>query len=205
MSSMLQIDEKVVSLPVLQEKFVCDLDKCLGACCVQGDAGAPLLPEELPVLKSIFPVLMPYLRPESVESISSQGTHVIDENDGEPVTPLLNGKECVYAIFENGIARCAIEKAWSEGKITFRKPVSCHLYPIRIKEYENFTAVNYDRWPVCRPAITRGEKLNVPVYVFCRESVIRRFGSDFYRQLEVAAETFAVCTGGEGDAIKDRP
>ena len=205
MSSMLQIDEKVVSLPVLQEKFVCDLDKCLGACCVQGDAGAPLLPEELPVLKSIFPVLMPYLRPESVESISSQGTHVIDENDGEPVTPLLNGKECVYAIFENGIARCAIEKAWSEGKISFRKPVSCHLYPIRIKEYENFTAVNYDRWPVCRPAITRGEKLNVPVYVFCRESVIRRFGSDFYRQLEVAAETFAACTGEEADVLKDRP
>ncbi len=196
MSSMLQIDEKVIGLPLLQEKFVCDLDKCLGACCVQGDAGAPLLPEELPVLESIFSVLKPYLRPESIDSIRSQGTHVIDENDSEPVTPLLNEKECVYAIFENGIARCAIEKAWSEGKISFRKPVSCHLYPIRIKEYENFTAVNYDRWPVCRPAIARGEKLNVPVYVFCRESVMRRFGSDFYRQLEVAAETFAACNGG---------
>lgn len=204
MNSMLQIDEKVIGLAVLQEKFVCDLDKCRGACCVQGDAGAPLLQEELLFLKSIFPSLKPYLRSEAIDSIELQGTHVVDESDGEPVTPLLNGKECVYAVFENGIARCAIEKAWSEGKINFRKPVSCHLYPIRIKQYQGFTAVNYDRWPVCKPAITNGEELNVPVYVFCRESVIRRFGKDFYRQLEVAAGTFASCTGGETDALKNR-
>ncbi len=190
-SNMLQIDEKVVGLAVLEEKFVCDLDKCHGACCVQGDAGAPLLPEELPVLKEILPAVIPYLRPESVRSVDVQGTHVIDESDGEPVTPLLNEKECVYAVFENGIARCAIEKAWFEGKISFRKPVSCHLYPIRIKEYENFTAVNYDRWPVCKPAIANGEKLDVAVYEFCRESVNRRFGKEFYRQLEIAAESFA--------------
>jgi hypothetical protein len=195
MKTMLQIEEKVISLSVVQEKFVCDLDKCKGACCVQGDAGAPLLPEELPVLSGIFQALKPYLRPESVRSIELQGTHVVDLSDSEPVTPLLNGKECVYAIFENGIARCAIEKAWSEGAIKFRKPVSCHLYPVRIKDYEGFTAVNYDRWPVCSPAITNGEKLNVPVFVFCRESVIRRFGNDFYRQLELAAGTFAENTG----------
>jgi hypothetical protein len=187
---MLQIGNKVISLDLLDEKFVCDLVKCKGACCVQGDAGAPLLPEELPLLEGIFQTIVHYLRPESVREIEVQGTHVIDENDGEPVTPLLNGKECVYAVFDEGIARCAIEKAWTDGAISFRKPVSCHLYPIRIKEYENFTAVNFDRWPVCKPATPNGERLNIPVYVFCRDSVIRRFGKEFYRDLEIAAGSF---------------
>jgi hypothetical protein len=194
MSSMLQIGEKVISLDLLEESFVCDLEKCKGACCIQGDAGAPLLIEELTVLREIYPVIMPYLRPESIEAIEIQGTHVIDENDGEPVTPLLNDKECVYAVFDRGIAFCGIEKAWTDGRTAFRKPVSCHLYPIRVREHENFTAVNYDRWPVCKPAISNGEKLNVPVYVFCRESVIRKFGKDFYNELEIAAESFS----GEG-------
>jgi hypothetical protein len=196
MSSMLQINDKIISLDLVEEKFVCDLDKCKGACCVQGDAGAPLLPGELPVLKEIFPVISPYLRPESLGAIEVQGTHVIDENDGEPVTPLLNDKECVYAVFENGIARCAIEKAWSDGKISFRKPVSCHLYPIRVKEHENFIAVNYDRWPVCKPAVANGKKHDVAVFEFCRESVIRRFGKRFYRELEIAAGSFA---GGKSE------
>jgi hypothetical protein len=190
MSSMLQINDKVIGLSLLEEKFVCDPEICKGACCVQGDAGAPLLSGELPLLKEILPVLRPYLRPESAEAIDRQGTHVIDENDNEPVTPLLNDKECVYAVFENGIARCAIEKAWADGKISFRKPVSCHLYPIRVREYENFTALNYDRWPVCKSAVSNGEKLDVPVYVFCRDSVIRRFGETFYKELGIAATSF---------------
>lgn len=190
MSGMLQINDKIIGLALLEEKFVCDLDKCKGACCVQGDAGAPLLVEEISVLREIFPVITEYLRPEAIEAIDIQGTHVIDKSDDEPVTPLLNQKECVYAVFEEGIARCAIEMAWSEGKIGFRKPVSCHLYPVRVKEYENFTAVNYDRWPICKPAIANGEKLSVPVYVFCRESIIRRFGKTFYRELEIAASSF---------------
>lgn len=188
---MLQINDKIIGLSLLEEKFVCDVEQCKGACCVQGDAGAPLLEEEIPVLKEIYTLIKPYLRPESVKAIDLQGTHVVDESDDEPVTPLLNEKECVYAIFEEGIARCAIEKAWSDGKISFRKPVSCHLYPIRVKEYENFTAVNYDRWPVCKPALLKGEKLNVPVFVFCRESIIRRFSKVFYRELEIAAGSFA--------------
>lgn len=190
MSSMLQIGEKIISLDLLDKNFVCDIDKCKGACCVQGDAGAPLLKEELPVLRDILPVLIPYLRTESLEAIEIQGTHVIDENDGEPVTPLLNEKECVYAVFDGETASCAIEKAWTDGRISFRKPVSCHLYPIRVKEHENFTSLNYDRWPVCKPAIKNGEKLNVPVYVFCRDSVIRRFGKEFYEELMIAAESF---------------
>lgn len=191
MTSMLQINDKIIGISLLEEKFVCDIEKCKGACCVQGDAGAPLLEEELPVLREIFQVLKPYLREESVRAIGLQGTHVVDEGDGEPVTPLLDEKECVYAVFEDGIARCAIEKAWSEKKISFRKPVSCHLYPVRIKEYGNFTAVNYDRWPVCKPAIPNGEKLDVPVFVFCRDSIIRRFGKTFYTELETAAKSFA--------------
>lgn len=192
MTSMLQINDKIIGVSLLEDKFVCDIEKCRGACCVQGDAGAPLLEEELPVLREIFPVLKPYLRRESIEAIELQGTHVTDESDGEPVTPLLNEKECVYAVFEDGIARCAIEKAWFDNKISFRKPVSCHLYPVRVKEYENFTAVNYDRWPVCKPAIPNGEKLDVPVYRFCKESIVRRFGKKFYKELEIAAKSFAV-------------
>lgn len=195
MTGMLQIGDKVLALSLLEEKFVCDLEKCLGACCVQGDAGAPLLDDELPLLDSIFPVLKPYLRTESVAAIESEGTYVTDVSDGEKVTPLLGGKECVYAVFENGIARCAIEKAWSEGAVPFRKPVSCHLYPVRVKEYEGFTAVNYDRWPVCKPAIANGEKQGVPVFAFCKEGLLRRFGSGFYRELGIAASTFA--GGGE--------
>jgi len=191
MSGMLQINDKVIGLSLLNEKFVCDLEKCRGACCVKGDAGAPLLEEELSVLENIYPVIRPYLRPEAADAIDLQGTHVSDPDDDEPVTPLLNEKECVYAVFEGGIARCAIEKAWSDGKISFRKPVSCHLYPIRVKEYKSFTAVNYDRWPICKPAIPNGKKLNIPVFVFCRESVIRRFGRTFYRELEIAAESFS--------------
>jgi hypothetical protein len=191
MSGMLQINDKVVGLSLLNEMFVCDLEKCRGACCVKGDAGAPLLEEELPVLDDIYPVIRPYLRPGAVDAIDLQGTHVRDPDDDEAVTPLLNEKECVYAVFEGGIARCAIEKAWSDGKISFRKPVSCHLYPIRVKEYDSFTAVNYDRWPICKPAIPNGQKLNIPVYVFCRDSVIRRFGETFYRELEIAAESFS--------------
>ncbi len=191
MSSMLQINDKVIGLSILEEKFVCDPDKCKGACCVQGDAGAPLLEDEITVLKDIFPLIRPYLRPESINAINKLGTHVIDENDDEPVTPLLNEKECVYAIFDQGIALCAIEKAWSENRITFRKPLSCHLYPIRIKEYETFTAVNYDRWPVCKSAISNGKKLNVPVFVFCQESIVRRFGQKFYQELEIATQAFS--------------
>jgi hypothetical protein len=187
---MLQINEKIVGLSILEERFVCDLQKCKGGCCVQGDAGAPLLEEEIPVLEEIYPLIKPYLRSRAIDAIEVQGTHVIDNSDQEPVTPLLDDKECVYAIFEDGIARCAIEKAWSDKVIEFRKPVSCHLYPIRVKQYEHFTAVNYDRWPICKPAIANGEKLNVPVFVFCRESVKRRFGEAFYKELEIAAESF---------------
>ncbi len=191
MTDMLQIGNKVIGLSLLEEKFLCDLQKCKGACCVQGDAGAPLLDEELPVLDSLFSALRSYLRGEALSAIEENGMFVTDPSDGEKVTPLLNGKECVYAVFEEGVARCAIEKAWFDGVISFRKPVSCHLYPIRVKEYENFIAVNYDRWPVCSPAIPNGRKHEVPVFVFCREALIRRFGKEFYKELETAAATFS--------------
>ncbi len=190
MTTMLQINDKIIGLSLFEEKFVCDPVKCRGACCVLGDAGAPLLEEELPVLKNIFPVIRQYLRPESADLIDLHGTHVLDESDDEPVTPLLNEKECAYAVFIDGIARCAIEEAWSDGLIKFRKPLSCHLYPVRVREYDKFTAVNYDRWSTCRPAVSEGNRLNVPVFVFCRESIIRRFGETFYHQMEIAAESF---------------
>ncbi len=183
---MLQIDDKIVSLDLLEVKFACDLEKCLGACCVFGDAGAPLEEEETKKLEEILPELIPYLREECVRSIREQGTHVIDD-DGEQVTPLLEGKECVYAFFENGIARCAIEKAFSDGIINFRKPLSCHLYPVRVKKYSNFKAVNYEKWQLCEPALKKGKELNIPVYKFCSESLERGFGSGFVRDLSAAA------------------
>ncbi len=191
MTDMLQIGNKVIGLSLLEEKFLCDLQKCKGACCVQGDAGAPLTDEELPVLDSLFSALRPYLREEAVRAVEIAGMYVTDPSDGEKVTPLLDGRECVYAIFEDGVARCAIEKAWFDGVISFRKPVSCHLYPVRVKKYENFTAVNYDRWPVCSPAIYNGRKHDVPVFVFCREALIRKFGKEFYKELEIAEATFS--------------
>ncbi len=182
---MIQIEDKIVSSDLREVKFVCDLKKCLGACCVFGDAGAPLEDEETKILEGIFQRLIPYLRDESVKSIMKQGVHVIDD-DGEKVTPLLEGKECAYAFFENGIARCAIEKAHSEGIVDFKKPLSCHLYPVRVKKYSSFKAVNYERWQLCESALKKGRKLNIPIYEFCRRALERAFGRKFCDTLQLA-------------------
>jgi hypothetical protein len=152
-----------------------------------GDSGAPLEEEEAAVLKEIFPVLKPYLRKESVKALEEQGTSVTDiEND--LVTPLTNGKECAYTIFENGIARCGIETAYNQGVISFRKPLSCHLYPVRIKKYREFHAVNYDRWDICQPATILGKELKMPVYRFVKDGLTRKFGEEWFNLLEMAAK-----------------
>lgn len=184
---MMEIGDKVVSLDLITEKFVCNLGKCKGVCCVEGESGAPLEDEEGKILDKEYANFAPWLRKEGQEAIQKQGTWVIDA-DREKVTPLIQGKECAYAIFEGAIARCGIEKAFEEGATTFRKPISCHIYPIRVKKFHRLTAVNYDRWPICDPAREFGEQENVPVYRFLNESIVRKYGEDFYQKLEMLAQ-----------------
>ena len=181
---MIEIGDKVVTLDLITEKFVCNLDVCKGVCCVHGESGAPLESEEVDILDNQYPDIAPFLREEGNSAIQKQGTWVID-TDKESVTPLIEGNECAYAIFEKGIARCGIEKAFEAGATTFRKPVSCHIYPIRVKRYKGFTALNYDRWKICDPARAYGEEKDVPVYRFLRESIVRKYGEEFYKKLEV--------------------
>ena len=186
--TMVELGDKVVSLDIIREKFVCDLSKCKGICCVEGESGAPLEDEEVNLLRAEYERIAPYLRGEGRKAIQQQGTAVMDA-DKEMVTPLVGGKdECAYAVFENDIARCGIEKAWEEGATGFRKPVSCHIYPIRVKKYHSLKAVNYDRWKVCDPARVNGEKENVPVYRFVKDAIGRKFGMDFYQKLEIISE-----------------
>jgi len=184
---MLHIDNTLISLDLITSHFACNLKVCKGACCVSGDSGAPLEPDEAGILDSIYPSLKPFLREESVRTIEEQGTWVIDI-EKDLVTPLNYGKECAYTLFENGIARCAIETAFIRGAIDFRKPVSCYLYPVRIKKYPHFDAVNYDRWEICVPAIDLGHELDMPVYRFVEKPLIQQYGVEWFNQLETAAE-----------------
>lgn len=183
---MIQIDDKILSLDIFQKQFCCDLKLCKGACCVHGQSGAPLLQAEVVILEDILDKVTPYIKPEGIESIKKQGVATID-SDGDLVTPLIDGKECAFCINENGISICAIEKAWLEKKVDFRKPISCHLYPIRVKKYETFTGLNYDKWDVCEPARKLGANMKLPVYKFLKDAIIRVFGEDFYIQIEEAA------------------
>lgn len=183
---MFQIGRTLISEEILEEAFVCDLSACKGACCVEGSAGAPLQEEETRTLEAVYPDVRPYLRPEGIEAIEAQGTFV-KGSDGDWETPLVRGKECAYVVFEKGVALCGLEKAWKEGATTWRKPVSCHLYPVRVREYTRITAVNYHQWQICDPACRLGQELKVPVYRFVREALIRKFGEQWYAELEEVA------------------
>ena len=184
---MLQIGNAIVSLDVIEKKFICDFGKCKGACCIEGDSGAPLDEDEKAILEEIYPNIKEYLTEKGIEEIEKQGTSVIDA-DGDLVTPIINDKECVYTVFENGSALCGIEKAFLDGKITYRKPISCSLYPIRIEKYPEFDAVNYNKWSICGPARELGFKMGTPVYKFLKEPLIRKYGEDWYKELQYAAE-----------------
>jgi len=188
---MLENGRAVISLDVITSNFTCDLNACKGACCISGDSGAPLEPDEVRILDEIFPAIRCYLSDESVRTIETLGTSVIDiEND--TVTPLNDGKECAYVYFEKGIAFCAIEKAYNDGVINFRKPVSCHLYPVRIKKYKHNDAVNYDRWEICSPAIVNGNNLKTPVYQFTRVALERKYGKDWFNKLVIDAKNLSI-------------
>jgi hypothetical protein len=182
---MIAIDDTIVSEHLLEKKFVCALTICKGECCVAGDAGAPLDKEEIEILKSILDDVKPYIPKDGIKAIAKQGVYVIDA-DGDYTTPLVKGARCAFVYFEDTIAKCAIEKAYMEGKITWKKPISCHLYPVRITQYKDYDAVNYHKWEICKPACNCGNKLNVPVYKFLREPLIRKYGENWYKQLELA-------------------
>ena len=184
---MIQIDDKILSLDIFEQHFCCDLPKCLGICCVHGQSGAPLDNEEIAILEEVLDKVKPYMKPEGIKAIEKQGVAVID-SDKELVTPLIEGRECAFCIVENGINWCAIEKAWFEKKIDYRKPISCHLYPIRVKKYSTFTGLNYDKWDVCEPARKLGVEKGLPVFEFLKEPLIRAFGNNFYEQIEEAAK-----------------
>ena len=185
---MIQIDDKLISEDLFSEEFVCNLAKCKGICCVEGDAGAPLDEDETKILDEIYPKIKPYLRPEGIQAIEEQGTYTLDF-EGDLVTPLVNNAECAYVIFdEKGYTKCAIEKAYEDGVIDWQKPISCHLYPIRITEYSNFSAINYHEWDICSDACTLGKELGVKVYQFLKKPLIQKYGEEFYQTLSEAAE-----------------
>ena len=185
---MFQVGKTIISEEILENEFVCNLSACKGACCVEGEAGAPLDKEETLVLEANYPAIKPFLRPEGITAIEAQGVYTIGE-DGEWETPLVKGKECAYTVFsEKGIAMCGIEQAYNAQVITWKKPVSCHLYPIRVKKYNTFTAVNYNEWQICGNACKLGKELQVPVYKFVKEALIRKFGNEWYEAVTKHAE-----------------
>ncbi|WP_298651106.1 DUF3109 family protein [uncultured Proteiniphilum sp.] len=184
---MIQIQHTLLSDEIFEEQFICDLCKCKGQCCVEGESGAPLTQEEFQQIKGILPEIWNDLSLKAREVIDEQGIAYTDY-DGELVTSLVNGKECVFTYFDaDGVCKCTIDDAYREGRISIRKPVSCHLYPIRLTEYSNFTAVNYHRWSVCEPAVKRGRKEGIPLYRFLKEPLIRKFGEEWYNEVCEAA------------------
>ncbi len=191
---MVEIGHTIVSRDIFGEFFLCDLFRCKGACCIEGDSGAPLTSEEAIEIEKNYPVFEVYLSGIHKEEILKQGFSVIDK-DGDLVTPLVNNRQCAYSFFdESGILKCTIEKSWTEGKLLFRKPVSCHLFPIRITAYKRFDAVNYQQLDICKAGRECGRAQKLPLYKFLKEPLIRKYGEDWYAQLQEAA-----------DYLKDQP
>ena len=184
---MFQLGKTIVSEELLKEEFVCNISACKGECCVAGDAGAPLIKEEVEILENVFEKVKPYMSKKGIDAVHEQGTSIITPS-GDLETPLVNDKECVYVVFDDkGVACCAVEQAYNAGVIDWKKPISCHLYPVRVQDYSEFSAVNYDRWSICSDACSLGKELKVPVYKFVKEALIRKFGKDWYDTLEKVA------------------
>ena len=185
---LVEVEDKVVSTQIFERKFVCDLSACKGACCIEGDAGAPLTLEEVDILEDSLDAIKPFMRKEGLEVIEKEGVFYMDQ-DNEPVTSLVNDAECAFVYFDdNGITKCSVEQAYLDGKTNFKKPISCHLYPIRVKQYPDFMALNYDVWKICSDACVLGEKLSVPVFHFLKEPLNRAFGEGFFKELELVSE-----------------
>lgn len=187
---MIIVQDKLVSDDLVEEQFVCNLSACKGACCWEGDFGAPLEEAELPVLDSIFEQVKPFLSPAGIAAMEAQGKYVWFEKARGWGTPLIDGGPCAYMTYDAlGIAKCGIEQAWKSGATDFQKPISCHLYPVRVEKNEviGFEALNYDRWDICSAACELGKKEQVPVYQFVKDALVRQYGQEFYDELDGAA------------------
>lgn len=188
---MLIIQDKLVSDDVVEQKFLCNLEACKGACCWEGDAGAPLEADEIEILKQILPQLKPFLLEKGIAAIEAQGVYYNDPVDGIASTTLVDNGPCAFMTYtESGIAQCGIEQAWKAGVVDFKKPISCHLYPIRVERNEEvgFEALNYHRWEICSDACKAGKKAKLPVYQFLKDAIIRKYGEDFYEELDATAQ-----------------
>jgi hypothetical protein len=187
---MIAIDNKLISEDIKDKLFVCDIAKCKGACCVEGDSGAPLDINEKEILEdeAFLEAVFPYITEEGKQTILEKGPSYFDEASGELKVTLKDDDACAFVNYKNGIAHCGIERAWLDKKIDFRKPVSCHLYPIRIQSFPEYDAVNYETWDICSPACSHGESLKVPIYKFTKEALIRKYGEEFYEKLEATIE-----------------
>lgn len=185
---MIALENTLISEDLLEKQFVCDLNKCKGACCVEGDSGAPLELDEPIILEEEFDQISPYLTDAGREAIEKNDPFSLDESEGRYKTTLRPDGACAFVTFdEHGISKCGIEKAWEEGKTSFRKPISCHLYPVRIKKLPDFEALNYEVWDICAPACELGKKLEVPIYRFVKDALIRKYGGEFYEMLDAYA------------------
>lgn len=181
---MIELEKTLISDDVIDSHFVCDLKKCKGACCVEGDLGAPLEENELDQVREVIAAVKPYLSEEAKTLLENEGGYVLDE-DGDYSTSTLNGRECVFAYYdESHMLKCSIEQAHKDGKTAFKKPISCHLYPIRISKLPDFEALNYDRWSICSPACDLGQQMKVPLFQFLKEPLIRKYGEEWYAKLE---------------------
>ena len=185
---MIEIGRTIISRDVFEKKFRCDLEKCKGACCIEGDSGAPLTTGEAGIIQKLYPLFREYLPEGNTSVIGGKGFSVID-SDGDLVTPLISNGQCAYSFSgDNGILSCSIEKAFYEKKTNFRKPVSCHLFPVRITEYKNFDAINYEELDICKSGLACGKKLQIPLFSFLKEPLIRKYGEEWYQELEIAAD-----------------
>lgn len=187
---MLQIQNTIVTLDLAEEFFCCDLEKCLGACCIEGDAGAPVTIDEVEKIEEALPVVEPEMLPRAVEEVRQNGVAYVDQ-EGDLVTTILDGRNCAFTCYApGGICLCALEKAFREGKTGFKKPASCSLYPLRLTTYPTFTAVNYHRWKICRDAVANGRQKGIRLYQFLRGPLTERFGQEWYDELAQACELY---------------
>jgi hypothetical protein len=187
---MIQIEDTIISRDLVERFFACDLSRCKGECCIEGEAGAPLEKTEFDILRNILPAVWDDLSPEARAVINRQGVGYIDA-ESDIVTSIVNGKNCVFTCYDaDGICKCAIEKAYGEGRTDFIKPVSCHLYPVRVTQYRNYRAVNLHRWNICRAAEALGAQRRIPIYRFLREPLIRKFGEEWYSALDTCAKEY---------------
>lgn len=187
---MLQIQDTLVSLDLVERFFCCDLDECHGACCIEGDAGAPITREEYERLKSVLPIVAEDLTPAGRREIETNGVGYTDQ-EGDLVTTIVDGRDCAFCTYApGGMCLCAVEKAFREGRTDFRKPRSCYLYPVRLTRYPTFTAVNYHRWKICKPAEVLGRKLGIRLYQFLKQPLTETFGQAWYDELCLTCEEY---------------